>query len=68
MENTYTGTLSIDKNGSVKTIKKDEKNHGYGLKNVLEIIERYGGEKDINAEEKRFRVDVTFHIKKPAKK
>jgi hypothetical protein len=64
MENTYTGTLSIDKNGSVKTIKKDEKNHGYGLKNVLEIIERYGGEKDINAEEKRFRVDVTFHINK----
>lgn len=60
MENTYTGTLQIDKNGNIKTIKKDTRNHGYGVKNVMKIIEKYDGAKDINTDNNRFIVDVTF--------
>lgn len=60
MENTYTGTLQIDKNGNIKTIKKDTRNHGYGVKNAMKIIEKYDGAKDINTDNNRFIVDVTF--------
>lgn len=60
MENTYTGNLQIDKNGNIRTIKKDTRNHGYGVKNVMKIIEKYDGEKDINTDNNRFIVDVTF--------
>lgn len=60
MENTYTGTLQIDKNGNIRTIKKDTRNHGYGVKNVMKIIEKYDGEKYINTDNNQFIVDVTF--------
>lgn len=60
MENTYTGNLQVDKNGNVKTIKKDTPNHGYGVKNIMKIIEKYDGEKDIKTDGNRFRVDVVL--------
>ena len=60
MENTYTGNLKIDKNGNIRTIKKDARNHGYGVKNVMKIIEKYDGEKDVSTDNNRFIVDVTF--------
>ena len=62
MENTYTGNLQVDKNGNIKTIKKDKRNHGYGVKNVMRIIDKYDGKRDINTDGNRFRVDVTFKV------
>ncbi len=60
LENTYTGNLQIDKTGGIKTIKKDTRNHGYGVKNVMKVIEKYNGKRDIYTDKNSFIVDVTF--------
>ena len=58
IENTYSGNLKLDTNGNVVTMKKDTKNHGYGMKNITEIVEKYHGKKEINMEQNRFVVDI----------
>lgn len=37
-----------------QTTKKDRKLHGYGLKSIQEIVQRYGGSMEITKEEERF--------------
>ena len=37
-----------------QTTKKDRKLHGYGLKSIQEIVQRYGGSMEITNEEERF--------------
>lgn len=37
-----------------QTTKKDRKLHGYGLKSIQEIVQRYGGNMEITKEEGRF--------------
>lgn len=58
IENTYSGNLKLDTNGNVVTMKKDTKNHGYGMKNITEIVEKYHGKKEIKMEQNRFVVDI----------
>lgn len=62
MENTYTGKLHVDKSGNVKSIKKDNENHGYGMKNIEKILEKYDGKREIRTDNNRFRIDVTFRL------
>jgi len=42
--------------GRLSTLKKDRKNHGYGLASVEEIVERYGGRLEYEAKEKEFEL------------
>ena len=42
--------------GKLSTLKKDRKNHGYGLASVEEIVERYGGRLEYEAKEKEFEL------------
>ena len=37
-----------------QTTKKDQKRHGYGLKSIQEIVQRYEGSMEITKEEGRF--------------
>ena len=54
------------KDGEIDTYKSDRKNHGFGLKNVREASEVYGGEMSLSCEEKAsicmFRTELMFNL------
>ena len=56
---------SVDKNVSEHTIKattkSDKRNHGIGLRNVRETIERNGGKLEINIQEGMFKAQVIWN-------
>lgn len=61
--NSYDGRLK--KNGETYiTRKKDKENHGIGLKNIHEVIEKYNGEQMIDTTDKLFKTDVILYLKK----
>lgn len=56
-ENPYKG--EIKKVGHhILTIKKDKTNHGYGLKSIKGIVEKYGGNVNINYDNNVFNIEV----------
>lgn len=56
---------SVDKNVSERTLKittkSDKRNHGIGLQNVRETIERNGGKLEIYIQEGMFKADVIWN-------
>lgn len=42
------------------TTKKDEENHGFGLKIISEIVEKYRGCLKINNDEREFEIGISF--------
>ena len=56
---------SVDPNMSERnlktTTKSDKRNHGIGLRNVKETIERNGGKLEINIQEGMFKADVIWN-------
>lgn len=42
--------------------EKDKKNHGIGLKNVQEVIEKYNGEQIIDTTDELFKTDVILYL------
>lgn len=63
MENTCTGNFCCDRNGKLKTTKKDTKNHGYGMKSIEQITGKYGGRFEIQKDNGKFAVDIFLKIK-----
>lgn len=59
--NTYSHTLKI-RNGIYLTTKSQKNNHGYGLKSVKKMIEKYNGTLEISQQEHKFTVDVLLYI------
>lgn len=53
-------------NGLPATTKGDEKNHGFGMKSVRMIAEKYGGELKVTAENGIFNTDLVFPRSAPA--
>ncbi len=49
-------------NGMPKTTKSDRESHGYGLKSVRSICDRYDGDLSINAENNVFRINIMFPL------
>ena len=56
-ENPYTGELRQDGKGLL-TSKADQNSHGFGLKGIQRVCERYGGQMSIETGEQRFRVQA----------
>ena len=56
-ENPYKGSLLTD-SGSIITLKKDRTKHGYGLKSIKGIAERYNGFMNITYDDDKFKIDV----------
>lgn len=46
--------------GSLSTLKKDKDKHGYGLKNMKELCEKYQGSLEINVEKSIFQLMISF--------
>jgi len=56
-ENPYKGSLLTD-GGKIITLKKDRTKHGYGLKSIKSIAERYNGFMNITYDDDKFKIDV----------
>ena len=50
-------------NGSIRTSKPDSKNHGFGLKNVKAVAEKYSGALTAGYENNTFCADVRLKLK-----
>ncbi len=62
VENTMDGKLIIENNGIVRTTKEDKQNHGFGLRNVREILQHYHGNYNEKVENGRYIADITIKI------
>ena len=59
--NRYCGEL-LDKEDRLLSTKKDGEKHGFGLKNVKDIVEKNHGMIDIRYDDKLFVVDVVLYL------
>lgn len=62
MENTCIGNYLCDKNGKLKTTKRDTENHGYGMKSIEQIIRKYGGRSEIQKDSGKFAVEIYLKV------
>ncbi len=61
LENPYTGKIKY-KDGLPMTTKKDQSNHGYGLKSVLNTVKKYDGSLTISDDDKWFEVRILIPL------
>lgn len=57
VRNTYNGEI-VMKGEEIQTSKNDKAEHGLGIKNVIEAVEKYGGSYSINHDEKEFAFSI----------
>lgn len=58
IENTVIEKVVADEKGLLSTTKEDVQNHGIGLQNVKEILDKYSAGVEFESEEKNFRVKL----------
>lgn len=54
------GNAPIIEDGNFITSKRDRTNHGWGMKSIQTIVEKYGGQMDIKYDDKYFETNITF--------
>lgn len=59
-DNYYDGEMKITADGLPQTTKPDAGNHGFGMKSVRALVEKYGGTLYISAEDNVFRLSIVF--------
>lgn len=62
VKNSFVNRVNIF-NDTIVTNKKDAKKHGFGLKNIIYILEKYNGLLDIDYDEKYFEVNIMIYLK-----
>lgn len=60
IENYYDGELRFDENNEIETSKSDKANHGWGLKSIRYIVEKYNGTVSVNVDNNAFVVTAIF--------
>ena len=67
VENYYSGTIQME-NGLPKTTKPDESNHGFGMRSVKSIVEKYGGSISIDADSQIFLLSIVLPLNETSSK
>lgn len=67
VENCYTGSLRFE-HGNLTTTKADRRYHGFGMKSIRRIVEKYGGSTAIDAREGWFELRILLPDHTPAEK
>lgn len=62
VENYYSGEMQLDETGMPVTTKKNKNYHGYGLKSVSVIVEKYGGDLKISVDSHIFSLYILFPV------
>lgn len=60
VENYFEGDIVSDKEGNIITSKEDKDNHGFGIRSIKYITEKYGGFSDIDVSNGLFTVRCCF--------
>ena len=60
-ENYFSGKLSYS-GGVPRTTKNDGGLHGYGIKSIRMLVDKYGGNTKIDTKEDRFLLDLMFPV------
>lgn len=61
-KNTYSGEIEFDDSGLPVTTKADKDYHGYGIKSISYLVEKYGGNLSIVAKNGIFDLNLLFPI------
>ena len=60
ISNYYEGKINLDHNGIPKTTKNNNGYHGYGLKSIKLIVEKYHGDLKIDIKDDVFMIQILF--------
>ena len=52
----------IDDEGKLKTTKKDKENHGFGMKSIKSVVEKYNGILNYEYDDGEFILSIMLHI------
>ena len=63
LENSFK-EVKFDINKNLKTIKKDKAKHGFGLKNIKKIVDKYNGNMEMDIRENKFITQIGLILKK----
>lgn len=63
LSNYFEGKVILGKNGLPVTTKGDTNYHGYGMKSVSLIVEKYNGDIEFSTENNIFTVSILFPVK-----
>ena len=55
-------SVETDKQGKIKTSKKDSKNHGFGLSLIEDVTKKYDGHFEINTNDNKFVTTVSLRL------
>lgn len=67
-ENYYAEEIKFNSDGLPASKKEDKDNHGFGLKSIKAIVEKYGGDLSISVKDRLFRLNILLPIQKNRKK
>lgn len=62
-ENSFDGTVLLDRRGALRTRKEDAASHGLGLQQMREVARRHGGELDVSWDDRVFRVSCALTLR-----
>ena len=63
VHNYFEGELRFGADGLPRTSKDDEVNHGYGLKSIRYIANKYDGNLSVKASGNLFNLNIIFPLK-----
>lgn len=62
MENYFAGEIVYDAYGNIMSSKMNPEEHGYGVRSMRQIVEKYGGTMTLSAEGQTFSVNMLIPI------
>ena len=62
IENYFDGKIKLDKQGIPKTTKNNEQYHGFGMKSIKLIVNKYHGDLKIVLDDDVFSLGILFPI------
>lgn len=62
LKNSFEGEVEFDENGFPKTTKEDKNYHGFGLKSIRYVVEKYYGSVAVQVEEENFNLNILVPI------
>lgn len=58
LKNAFQGLVEFDENGFPKTTKEDKNYHGYGIKSIRYVVEKYDGSVAVQVEDGIFNLNI----------
>lgn len=63
IHNYFDGALNYAQDGMPSTTKADKQNHGFGLKSIRYIVEKYGGRVSVKTDQDVFNLNILFPVR-----